>query len=142
VLHGRMPPRAAWEVGRLAAVGMMLMEETPAFRDAVPTKLYEYLACGLAVLSTPLPRVAAMLEGSPAAAVVADAPAAAAVLRGWSAAPQELVAARTAALAWADRELRGPSPYAELAGRVAALAGRQESGGDLTEQPEVRTGLR
>jgi len=123
-LHGRMPPRAAWEIGGNASVGMLLMELTPAFRDAVPTKLYEYLACGLAVLSTPLPRVQALLEGSDAAAVVPDAQAAAAVLRGWSDDPRALHAARSAAAEWAARELRGPSPYDELAGAVARLAGR------------------
>ncbi|HEY6797245.1 MAG TPA: glycosyltransferase [Kineosporiaceae bacterium] len=123
-MHGRMPPKAAWEVGARASAGMLLMAETPAFRDAVPTKLYEYLACGLAVLSTPMPRVAALLDGSPAAALVADAPAAAAVLRGWAAAPGELARARSAALEWADRELRGPSPYDQLAEQVAALSPR------------------
>jgi glycosyltransferase involved in cell wall biosynthesis len=121
-LHGRMPPKAAWEVGGRASAGLMLMEMTPAFADAVPTKLYEYLACGLAVLSTPMPRVAALLDGSPAAALVPDAEAAAAVLRAWAAAPEELVRARSAALAWAERELRGASPYDDLAAAAAVLA--------------------
>jgi glycosyltransferase involved in cell wall biosynthesis len=125
VLHGRMPPRQAWQVGAGASVGMMLMGRTPAFEDAVPTKLYEYLACGLAVLSTPMPRVLAMLDGSPSTAMVPDAAAAARVLRGWSAAPERLVKARAAALEWADRELRGPSPYDRLAAAVAGLASGQ-----------------
>jgi len=124
VLHGRMPPREAWRIGASASVGMMLMADTPAFREAVPTKLYEYLACGLAVLSTPLPRVAALLDGSPAAALVPDAAEAAAVLRAWGEAPHELAKARTAALDWAERELRGASPYDALAAAAALLAGR------------------
>jgi glycosyltransferase involved in cell wall biosynthesis len=102
----------------------MLMELTPAFRDAVPTKLYEYLACGLAVLSTPMPRVAELLAGSPAVSLVEDAGAAAEVLRAWSADPGQLAKARAAALEWADRELRGPSPYDALAAEVGTLADR------------------
>jgi len=126
VLHGRMPPRAAWEVGARASVGMMLLGRTPAFEHAVPTKLYEYLACGLAVVSTPMPRVAALLDGSPAAVLVpeGDVDAAAAALRAWTDRPQELAKARAAALEWADRELRGASPYAVLADRIAQLAAR------------------
>ncbi len=120
-LHGRMPPGQAWEVASGASVGMMLMQDTPAFRAAVPTKLYEYLAHGLAVLATPMPRVKDLLGGSAAAALVPDAEAAAAALRGWADAPETLHAARTAAVAWADRELRGPSPYDELAEAVADL---------------------
>jgi glycosyltransferase involved in cell wall biosynthesis len=127
-MHGRMPPKAAWEIGARASAGMMLMESTPAFRDAVPTKLYEYLACGLAVLSTPMPRVTALLDGLPAVALVTGAEAAAAVLRAWAAAPEELVEARSAAREWADRELRGPSPYEELASQVAALVSRAGRG--------------
>lgn len=123
-MHGRKPPRAAWDVAAGASVGMILAQDTPAFREAVPTKLYEYLAMGLAVLATPLPRVAALLDGSGAGVLVTDAVAAAEVLRGWSAAPAELAKARLAALGWADRELREASPYDGLAAHVAVLAGR------------------
>jgi hypothetical protein len=117
-----MPPRAAWEVAVRSSVGLILIQETPAFRDAVPTKLYEYLATGLAVLSTPLPRVEALLGGSGAGVLVADVEASAEVLRGWSAAPAELARARAAALEWADRELRQANPYDMLAAEVVALA--------------------
>jgi glycosyltransferase involved in cell wall biosynthesis len=123
-LHGRMPPRQAWQVGRHAVVGMMMMEQTPAFMDAVPTKLYEYLACGLAVLSTPMPRVLELVDGSPAVAFVPDAAAAGRVLRDWSAHPEELVGAAKAAGDWADRELRGPSPYDRLATEITHLLPR------------------
>lgn len=122
-LHGRLPPRAAWEIAGGSSVGLILVHDTPAFRDAVPTKLYEYLAMGLAVLSTPLPRVEALLEGSGAGVLVPDAEAAARVLRDWAADPGELAKARAAALEWADRELRGATPYDDLAAQVAALGG-------------------
>jgi len=123
-LYGRQPPRAAWEIAVGASVGMILVEDTPAFRDAVPTKLYEYLAMGLAVLATPLPRMAALLDGVEAAALVPDARAAGEALRGWLAAPAELAKARAAALLWAERELGGANPYDVLAAEVAALIPR------------------
>lgn len=119
-LHGRLEPRRAWEVARGAWVGLALLDRTPAFERAVPTKLYEYLACGLAVLVTPLPRMAAIVEASGAGEVVADAAAAGQVLRDWAADPAGVRAAQSAGAAWA-RSSTEASPYDELAVRVKAL---------------------
>jgi glycosyltransferase involved in cell wall biosynthesis len=55
-LHGRMPPRSAWELARGAWCGLVLLEDTAAFRAAMPSKLYEYAACGLPVVVSDLPR--------------------------------------------------------------------------------------
>lgn len=120
--HGRLPPRQAWELAAGATVGLALLHDTPAFRDAIPTKVYEYLACGLVVLATPLPRVAELLRVSGGGRTVRDAAQAGEVLRGWSAEHQgELVAHREAGLRWAGAQLHGPSQYAELASAVAGL---------------------
>src|SRR5690606_1577649 len=70
-LHGRRPPREAWALARGAWAGLLLLEDTPALRAAVPSKLYEYLACGLAVLTSDLPRSAEIVRSSGAGAVVA-----------------------------------------------------------------------
>jgi glycosyltransferase involved in cell wall biosynthesis len=121
-LHGRMPPREAWAVGGGASVGMLLAQDTPAFREAVPTKLYEYLATGMAVLATPLPRVVPFVADTGAGAVVADAQAAGAQLRAWADDRAALATARRAALAYADSTLRGSSPWDDLAAKVAVLA--------------------
>jgi glycosyltransferase involved in cell wall biosynthesis len=88
----------------------------------VPTKLYEYLAASLAVLSTPLPRVADLLDGSGAGVLVSSDEDAAAALRAWAADPASLAAARTAARSWADRELRGATPYDDLARELTVLS--------------------
>jgi glycosyltransferase involved in cell wall biosynthesis len=126
-LHGRLPPRRAWELAAGAAAGLVLLESTPAFAASMPTKLYEYLACGLAVLASPLPRQAALVQAAGAGVVVADAAAAAAALRVWSADPSALDACRDAAAGWAAANLHGRSGYDELADRVVALlaAGRR-----------------
>ena len=61
-----------------------MLQDTPAFRDAVPTKVYEYLACGLAVVATPLPRQAELVERAGAGVVVQDAAAASHALAAYS----------------------------------------------------------
>jgi len=124
-VHGRQPPARAWQIAAGASVGMLMLTDTPAFRDAVPTKLYEYLACGMAVVATPLPRVVPIISGSegvPAPGVlVPDAEAAAVVLRRWAQDPAELAELRRAALAYADRQLRGASVWDLLATTIADL---------------------
>ena len=123
-LHGRLPPRAAWRVADGAAVGLALLDDTPAFRAAVPTKVYEYLTAGLAVLATPLPRVRELLAASEGGAVVAGAREAAEVLEGWAEHPERLERLRAGARAWAEAQRRTPSPYDALAEQVASLAAR------------------
>ena len=122
--HGRLPPRQAWELAVGAKVGLALLHDTPAFRDAVPTKVYEYLACGLAVLATPLPRVVQLLSDSGGGRTVRNADQAAEVLRGWSGDQgHELLAYRAKGLRWTT-ENYGPSPYARLATEVADVLKR------------------
>ena len=113
-----------------AAVGMVLLDPTPAFVAGLPSKLYEYLACGLAVLGTPLPRQAQLLGSTGAGRVVADVAGAADVLNEWAADPTGLDACRAAARRWADEHRADASPYAELADRVLAL--RQRPAGEVT----------
>lgn len=96
--HDRLAPREAWAIARGAWVGLLLLDDTPAFRLAVPSKLFEYLACGLAVLATPLPRVAEMLAATGAGVVVEDPSGAAEQLRRWSSRPEDLVSLRASAL--------------------------------------------
>ncbi len=120
-VHGRMPPARAWAVARGADVGLVLLEDTPAFRDAVPGKLLEYLAAGLAVLATPLPRVAALVDESGAGALVTGADGAAARLREWDEHPDRLAECRRNARAWAGEHLAGENGYDVLAGRLLAL---------------------
>jgi glycosyltransferase involved in cell wall biosynthesis len=143
-VHGRQPPARAWQIAAGASVGMLMLADTPAFRDAVPTKLYEYLACGMAVVATPLPRVVPIITGAGAGAgrvgagrvgdegpgsqgspspgvLVADADEAAAVLRRWAQDPAELAVLRRAALTYAEHQLRGASVWDGLATVIAEL---------------------
>lgn len=119
--HGRLAPDAAWRFARGAWAGFALLDDTPAFREAVPTKLYEYLGSGLAVVATPLPRMARIVDESGAGRVVRDAEDAGRVLREWAEDPDKLRALREAALRWADGNLTGASPSDELARTISDL---------------------
>src|SRR5439155_8086114 len=116
--HGRLSPDRAWAFAAGAWAGLMLLEQTPAFVAALPSKLYEYLACGLAVMTTPLPRASEVVVTSGAGVVVRDAAEVSATLNRWSDDPNGVDRLREAARAWAERNLSGPSPCDELAAEV------------------------
>lgn len=82
--HGRQPPARAWAIAHGAWVGFALLQDTPAFRDALPSKLYEYVAAGLIPVVTPLPRQQRFCE-EVGGFVVRDAAGATEVLRKLSA---------------------------------------------------------
>ena len=129
--HGRKPPREAWRLARGAWVGLLLLHDTPAFRDALPSKVGEYLACGLPVVTTDLPRQAAVVLGDPgrgAAGVVVDVgeddhvgAAVAAHLEAWARTPGALHEMRQHAVAASARGGGHESPYARFARAVAEL---------------------
>lgn len=120
-LLGRLPPAEAWLLARGAWVGLSLLDDTPAFREAMPSKMYEYAAAGLPVVATPLPRVAAMLDESKAGVIVRDAAETASLLNAWALDPAALAPYRDAALDWARVQSAAPSPYDVLAAEVAGL---------------------
>ena len=109
-----------------AWAGLLLLDQTPAFRGAMPSKLHEYLACGLPVVATPLPRVAALLEETGAGVVVDDAEAAGAVLRSWAADPQRRAEVARAARDAAKGSAAAPDAFVsvcrELVGGAAPEA--------------------
>jgi glycosyltransferase involved in cell wall biosynthesis len=121
-MHGRMPPAAAWQLARGAWVGMSLLHSTPAFESAIPSKIYEYLACGMPVLSSPIRRAAELVEKAGAGAIVADSAQAGAQLRAWSGeARAEFQLMRKAANEWAERDLGTTNPHDLFAQAVAEL---------------------
>lgn len=117
-LHGQLAPGESWAVAAGARVGLSLLHDTPAYREAVPTKLYEYLGAGLAVITTPLPRSAAIVTEAGAGAVVRSAAECADTLRRWWGDPDELAACRRAARAWAETHLPERSPFADAVATI------------------------
>ena len=61
IFHGRLNPTSSWELSKGAWAGLSLLEPTPAFVEAVPSKLYEYAFMGIPVIATNLPRVAELI---------------------------------------------------------------------------------
>ncbi|MBU6214138.1 MAG: glycosyltransferase, partial [Actinomycetales bacterium] len=121
-LHGQLPPALAWQHAQTAWVGLVLLQPTPAFLAAMPSKVYEYQACGLAVVTTNLPRQQAWLDSGGVGVSVAagdDAAVAAAVahaLHGIERDPALVQGAREQAA-----QLRSDSPYAQFAAAVSGL---------------------
>lgn len=60
---GVLAPDAARDVLLDARIGIVPLLPTPAFRTAIPTKLLEYLAAGLAVIATDVPAWRALVDG-------------------------------------------------------------------------------
>jgi glycosyltransferase involved in cell wall biosynthesis len=103
---------------------MTLLADTPAFRAAVPTKVYEYLACGLAVVTSPLPRVVQLVAGAGAGWVVEGSEATGQLLRDLAADRPLLDERMRAAARWSAEQGAAASEYDVLAARVATLADR------------------
>jgi glycosyltransferase involved in cell wall biosynthesis len=120
-MHGRRPPRESWQLASGAWVGLLMLEDTPAFRAAVPSKLYEYLASGLPVLTTDLPRSAQLITETGAGAVVGSSQEATEVLLTWARDPAAYAQVRTAAER-AESRFDGSSELEEFARQVAELA--------------------
>lgn len=68
--HGTLKPEDSWKFAAGAWVGLSLLENTPAFQLAWPTKIGEYLACGIPVVTTDLPRPREVIVSTRAGATV------------------------------------------------------------------------
>lgn len=68
--RGFMPNREA--LGRVAGAmaGLSLLHDLPNFRGSMPTKVLEYLACSVPVVTTPLPLAAEVVRAADAGVVV------------------------------------------------------------------------
>ena len=125
--HGRRPPSEAWRVARGAWAGLALLDDTPAFREAMPSKVYEYVACGLPVVATALPRQQDFVTRARCGAVVPlGAPAAeatAAALEGWVDDPTRYAECAARATA-AGQQYRRDDNYGPFVDAVQALLSR------------------
>jgi glycosyltransferase involved in cell wall biosynthesis len=83
VWHGWLPNDDAFELLTGALAGLSLLRDLPNYRISLPTKVVEYLAAGLPVVTTPLPAAAALVREADAGIVVdfGDVAAAAAAVR-------------------------------------------------------------
>lgn len=83
LLTGRLPYQEAWQRAAGATAGLSLLRDTPAYRLAVPTKVWEYMAVGLPVIASSLPSQRQLLEETKSGVVVESVQQAAEVLTSW-----------------------------------------------------------
>ncbi|HWG13542.1 MAG TPA: glycosyltransferase family 4 protein [Streptosporangiaceae bacterium] len=62
--HGYMPNDEAMLITDGALAGLSLLRDDPNFRHSMPTKVAEYMARGVPVVTTPLPLAAGLVERS------------------------------------------------------------------------------
>ena len=118
---GKLPPVQAWKVAAGAWVGLSLLEDTPAFIQAVPSKLYEYMVVGVASISTPLPRCAELIEKSGSGVLASGASEVAAALIDLTTNTEKLDQMRENASLWATGNLDSPREYQALTHAISAL---------------------
>ncbi|MDQ1292586.1 MAG: hypothetical protein QG608_466 [Actinomycetota bacterium] len=70
VWHGRLPNDTALGMVDGALAGLSLLRDEPNYRHSRPTKIAEYLARGVPVVSTPLPLARSMLAESGGGVIV------------------------------------------------------------------------
>lgn len=119
--HGRLAPTESWKIAAGAWVGLSLLENTPAFKDAVPSKLYEYMSVGLASISTPLPRCVELLAISRSGAIETSPENVAERLKYWRENTEELDQIRIQAARWANENLDSEREYANFAAEMVKL---------------------
>ncbi len=119
--HGRLAPQESWKFAAGAWVGLSLLESTPAFVEAVPSKLYEYMAVGLATISTPLPRCIELIAESKSGAIESTPEEVALRLTAWRNNPEELDVVRSQGAKWASDNLDSEREYAIFAAEMVKL---------------------
>ena len=120
--HGKLSPQDSWKFAEGAWVGLTLLQPTPAFIEAVPSKLYEYMAVGLATITTSLPRCTALINESGGGVVLDAASEISRQLQQWAAHPEELKKVRASASAWAAAHLNSEREYGAFAAAVKGLS--------------------
>lgn len=119
---GRLSPHESWEVARGASVGMSFLSDTPAFRDAIPSKLFQYVNEGMAVVTSPLQRPKNLVERFGMGAVVGSKSELAAQLQAWTKDRSALDACRSAAAAWASANLPADDEFGAVCREIVAIA--------------------
>lgn len=119
--HGRLSPKDSWKFAEGAWVGLTLLEPTPAFVEAVPSKLYEYAAAGLATISTPLPRCVELIKQSGGGEIAGSSEEISGLLSSWAKNPAPLKAMRQKALTWSQEVLKSEEQYAAFASAIRSL---------------------
>lgn len=61
---GKLPHEEALKVVAISDIGLCIIPETPTFLVSSPTKLYEYLSCGIPIIATRIPEIINIIKES------------------------------------------------------------------------------
>lgn len=61
-VHGRLPPDQGWQIIARCHVGLALLSPTPNYIESYPTKLFEYMALGVPVVTSAFPLYREIVE--------------------------------------------------------------------------------
>jgi glycosyltransferase involved in cell wall biosynthesis len=64
LLHGYLPPLAAWQLAADSMAGLAILEPEPNYLNSFPTKMFEYMALGLPVVVSNFPLYREIVEGA------------------------------------------------------------------------------
>ena len=125
--HGNLNPKDSWSFARGAWVGLALLHSTPAFKRAWPTKIGEYIACGLPVIATDLPRIAEVILKEPRPGALVEtvnsdviAMQTAGILNSWAENPEEFKEVRDRTLLNVEH-WRSAASYDRIAREISGL---------------------
>jgi glycosyltransferase involved in cell wall biosynthesis len=119
--HGRLSPDATQTIVLEANVGICFLHQTPAFIEAMPTKIYEYAASGKAIITSPLPRPAAFVSKNKIGAVASDGDSISSTLMHWYANPDILAVYQANAQTWATHNASEPDPFIDATKQITKL---------------------
>lgn len=119
--RGKLPLNESWKFAAGAWVGLSLLELTPAFIEAIPSKLYEYMSVGLASISSPLPRCIELHSLSNFGAIETTPEGVAARLEYWTNHPLELDQIRGQVQDWTTKNLDSEQEYVNFATEMVKL---------------------
>lgn len=125
--HGNLSPKDSWAFAKGAWVGLALLHPTPAFMRAWPTKIGEYIACGVPVIATDLPRIAEVVLKDPRPGALVEtlnsdviAMQTAGILNSWGENPDEYNEVRNRTLSQVE-QWRSAAGYDRIAREISAL---------------------
>jgi glycosyltransferase involved in cell wall biosynthesis len=117
---GPQSPQDSWKVAIGAWVGLSLLEPTPAFIKAIPSKLYEYAAVGLPVLSTQLPRPVKLISEAGNGWCISTTEQADGILKGISGNPGQIDQLASNGVEWICEFLNSDTGYQEFVATITA----------------------
>ena len=114
-IHGRLSPPIARETAKGASVGISFLHDTPAFRESMPTKVYEYADAGMAIITSPLPRPSDFVTELDIGVIAHTVSEIATTLTNWQADPEKLFTHQTNAQSWSTYQLQHQDVFKKAA---------------------------